>query len=127
MALEPEITKALDQMSRLVERTLKTQAPYKTGTLRDSIKVTGKETPNGNLVLNSSYERYGTYLDYGTGRYNKYPNRGAYNPRPGKGTGGIKPRFWTTLPDTVKERIKMIIQKATGKMIASQFRRANRK
>lgn len=127
MAQDPEITKALDQMATLVQRTLKSQSPFKTGRLRDSIQVVGKETPNGNLVLNSSYEKYGTYLDWGTGRYNKFPNRGNYNPRPGKGTGGIKPRFWTTLSDSVKERIKMIIQQATGKMIASQFRRANRK
>lgn len=78
----------------------KRQAPVKTGALRDSIRAQVSE--KGISII---YRQYGVYTDYGT-----YDNRvyGAeqppspfempsWNPAPGRGGKGIRPRYWTSL------------------------------
>lgn len=126
MAIEPEIKKAMGDAARLIETLLKSQAPKKTGALAKSVQITPKETPKGNIVFQSNYNRYGRFLDWGTLAESAYPNRGKWNPRPGKGTGGIKPRFWTTINAATKQRIKQIMTAATAKVLKTQLRRATK-
>lgn len=127
MALEPEIKKAMGDAARVIESLLKFQAPKKTGSLAKSVKVVGQETKSGNVSFQSNYNRYGRFLDWGTLAESAYPNRGRWNPRPGKGRGGIKPRFWTTINAATRERVKQIMAAATSKVIKTQLRRATRK
>ena len=104
MDLKPAYTK----IARVIEQILKRQVPVKTGELKSSLKV--KVVAQGfgvDFVL--SEKKYGIYTDMGTGRY-KAKTRGMWNPRPGKGKGGIKPRFWKTISDKDQVRIQMIIE-----------------
>ena len=54
---------------------------------------------------------YGIYLDEGTGPY-KDDEFDPWNPNPGKGTKGIKPRHFTTVEPAVWARIEMMIEAA---------------
>ena len=125
MSEEPEITKAMAEAARLVEYTLKEQAPRKTGRLRDSISVTPSMTEAGNLSLKATYEEYGVFLDYGTGPFNTYPNRGRFNssPKSGVGLGGIFPRYWTSLSSSVRLRATQIFREAVAKVTKMQLKR----
>jgi len=129
MALDPEITKAMGDAAGLIETLLQTQVPVKTGTLRDSINVIGGEGKSGNIVFRASYKDYGVYLDYGTGPFKTYPNRGKFNPRPqsGVGRGGIFPRYWTSISEGVKLRIRDIIANATQDIIRKEIKRVKLK
>lgn len=127
MAIEPEIKKAMGDAARLIETLLKSQAPKKTGSLAKSVRVTGEESKSGNIAFKSNYNRYGRFLDWGTLAESAYPNRGKWNPRPGKGKGGIKPRFWTTINAATRDRVKQIMAAAASKIIKTQFRRAIKK
>lgn len=125
MALDPVITKAMGDAARIIEQVLQSQAPRKTGTLRDSVNVVGGEGKSGNIIFRASYKDYGVYLDYGTGPFNTYPSRGKYNPRPGSGVGkgGIIPRYWTSLNDTVRMQVRRIIQQTTQELIRTELKR----
>jgi len=125
MATDPEITKAMGDAARVIQELLRSQAPVKTGTLRDSVRVVGQEGKSGNIVFKSTYKDYGVYLDYGTGPFNTYPQRGAYrrNPGSGVGQGGIKPRFWTSLDESTRLRVRDIMKKATEQIIRTQLKR----
>lgn len=125
MATDPEITKAMGDAARLIQELLRSQAPVKTGTLRDSVRVRGEEGKSGNIVFRSTYKDYGVYLDYGTGPFNTYPQRSAYrrNPGSGVGQGGIKPRFWTSLDESTRLRVRDIMKKATEQIIKTQLKR----
>lgn len=95
--------------SRL-EAIIRGQAPVKTGKLRASVQV---RFVKGVLeIYLPSETKYGTYLHTGTGSetasgaskifedaYFNLRNR-KWNPSPGKGVGGIKPRYWMNVSDT---------------------------
>ena len=125
MALDPVITKAMGDAARVIELVLQSQAPRKNGTLRDSVNVVGGEGKSGNIIFRASYKDYGVYLDYGTGPFNTYPSRGRYNQRPGSGVGkgGIIPRYWTSLNDTVRMQVRRIIQQTTQELIRTELKR----
>jgi hypothetical protein len=121
MATPPQMKIAYQKSAILIERELQKQAPVKTGALRRSIKVTANMTEDG-VTFSADYNKYGIYVDRGTGPY-KTKRRGGWNPSPGKGKGGIKPRFWTTIPRPLQNQIKTLIQKATMAWIRFELRR----
>ena len=128
MALEPEIAKAMGDAARLIEELLRSQAPVAKrngGTLRDSVKVIGGEGKSGNIIFRSTYKDYGVYLDYGTGPFNTYPKRGTFkrNPGSGVGQGGIRSRYWTSLDESTRLRVRDIMKKATEQIIRTQLKR----
>lgn len=114
-------TQAIATSARLMQANLKRQAPFDTGVLHKSIKVRG--TMVGDRVeFNVSYAEHGIYTDLGTGRY-RTRTRKTWNPRPGKGKGGIKPRFWLTFSKTVYDNMRRRIAAATGKFIIVALKR----
>ena len=122
---ELNLSQALNTAARLIEANLKRQAPVDTGALKRSIKVKANYTGES-IQFRYDYLYYGVYVDKGTGPYGVYGKGnkpGQWNPRPGKGKGGIKPRFWTSLQDSTKIRIKKIIAKVIGEYIRTQFRK----
>jgi len=106
---------AYDKIARIIEQILKRQVPVRTGELKSSLRVTvvgsGLEIE---FVL--SEKKYGIFTDMGTGRY-KAKSRGKWNPRPGKGRDGIRPRFWKSISDKDQVRIQILIQEELTKQI----------
>lgn len=110
-----EFDQAISMSARLMAANLRRQAPVDTGALRRSIKVQGRMTGD-RINFSITYLAYGKFTDMGTGRYHTRTRR-SWNPRPGRGRGGIKPRFWLTLERAVYENLQRRIAKATGKFI----------
>lgn len=114
--ISPLIIQAADLAARVAENEIRSQAP--SGTISGGTRVIPilLETPDGfdisfETVLEDSV-KYGWYLDSGT-LAEKEPNEEAeWNPEPGKGEGGIKPRYWTNLKPEAQARIDMIIEDA---------------
>ena len=121
-AFEPNLTPVIKKAARLMETRLKYQAPYRTGKLKKSIRVQGFENKDG-IQFVADYVQYGVYLDNGTGPYRQTRTDGEeWNPRPGKGKGGIKPRFWTNTDQKTKD----VMAKMINAEIAKQFKQAIR-
>jgi hypothetical protein len=107
-------------VSKLVQAELKNQVPVDTGALRKSIRVQAVESANG-FEIKSGYLTYGIFVDSGTKRYHKPNPKASWNPNPGRGIGGIKPRYWTNLSPEVTLRISKLIAKETAKQIKAQL------
>jgi hypothetical protein len=131
MAEDLDFSQALNTASRLITANLKRQVPVGKGTkkkpggaLKRSIKVKGTFTGES-IQFRYSYLKYGVWVDKGTGIYGVYGKgkRGQWNPNPAEGKKGIRPRFWTTLEDSTRMRIKKIIAKVIGQYIRIQFRK----
>ena len=123
MAQDLELSGPLNMAARLIEANLKRQAPVDTGALKRSIKVKANYTGES-VQFRYSYNTYGVFVDKGTrpyGVYGKGRKPGPWNPNPGKGEGGIKPRFWTSLENSTKIRVKRIISKVINQYIRTQF------
>jgi hypothetical protein len=120
--MEPEIVRAASLAARLMETKLRSQAPVKTGALRDSVKVVPRFTEKSVLLDVVSLD-YGKYTDLGTGPYKTPPSkRRSWNKTPGKGKGGIKPRFWTSLTRSFRiQQINSFFNEAIKKIIKRQF------
>ena len=122
MAADPKLQAALNMAARIATNVLKKQVPVKKGDLQKSIKVSGVQTDNS-VKLVSDYLPYGVYTDRGTGPYRTRAGR-PWNPNPGKGQGGIRPRFWTTLDQANRTKINNILRKAMADFIKiSLFRK----
>lgn len=121
MAINLDISKAAFMAARVYQTRLRFQAPVKTGALRDSVAVVPLITSDG-VVFSTTYKTYGRYLDSGTGKYYRPNKRANWRARPGKGQGGIKPRYWTNINDTVTlNRISDIFAKDVAKQIKQQL------
>ena len=112
----------LPTISKLVKSEMKNQVPVKTGKLRRSITVQAVETPDG-FEIKSGYLTYGIFLDSGTKRYNKPNPKARWNPAPGKGKGGIKPRYWTNLSPEATLRISKLVVQETSRQIRQELKR----
>ncbi len=113
---ELNLTKVYRRIEVLVRNKLREQVPVgETGKLQRSITVKVVETPDGfNLV--TGYLTYGRFVDLGTKRYYKGENPDArWNPNPGKGKGGIKPRYWTNLGKPTTKLIADLLAKEIAK------------
>ena len=111
------VYEALDALGVEIVNILKAQAPEKTGALRNSIrhKVV---TKNNEWALSFYYLRYGVFVDLGT-----YENADTaafgvsafdmptWNPNPGKGGFGIRPRYWSSLSESASELQGYLAQK----------------
>jgi hypothetical protein len=124
MAQDLELTQALNLSARLLADNLRKQVPVKTGKLKRSIKVKANYTGKS-VQFRYDYERYGIWVDKGTRPYGVYGKgkNGPWNPNPGKGTGGIRPRFWTSIETTVLVNVKRMMAKVIGQYIRIQFRK----
>lgn len=124
MAEDINFSQALSTASRQITATLKRQVPVDTGALKESISVKGNYTGES-IQFRYGYLKYGVYVDKGTGPYavRGKGKTGEWNPRPGKGRGGIRPRFWTSLDGGTKSRVKRIIARVTAQFIRTQFRK----
>lgn len=129
MAQDLELSAPLNMAARLIEANLRRQVPVgkgtkkkKGGALKRSIKVKANYTGKS-VQFRYSYNSYGVFVDKGTGPYavRGKGRSGQWNPNPGKGTDGIKPRFWTSLESSTKIRVKKIISKVIGQYIKTQF------
>jgi hypothetical protein len=107
------LTPATNMVSRMISNQLRRQAPVDTGRLKRSIHVTvRREGGDGDytFTFEAEYNGYGIYTDLGTGPYGVTESaREEWNPNPGKGKGGIKPRFWNSLSESVMKPIEDII------------------
>jgi len=120
--MEPELTQALNTVSRLISNQLRRQSPVRTGALKKSVSVRYVSDSNGTITFQGKYLKYGKYVDLGTGPY-KTTKREAWNSKPGKGKGGIKARFWTSLEGSTTKNIKKMLQKAISDSIKLRFKR----
>ena len=123
MAKDLDITPAMNMAARIYQTRLRYQAPVDTGKLKNSIKVRAVANKDG-FQLVSSYLDYGIFTDSGTKRYHRPSETAPWNRKPGKGKGGIKPRYWTNVQDdaTVR-RVSNIIAKEIAKQVQQQFRK----
>ena len=122
MSTEPEYKRAAYDAVRIIERIITSQAPVKTGALKNSIRVQPKFR-NDRVSLDFYYLEYGRYVDLGTGRYRTSPSkRRNWNPKPGKGKGGIKPRFWTTLKKDVRREVNKLFAKYSFKFFVRRMK-----
>lgn len=118
---ELNLLKAATMAARVYQTRLKFQAPVDTGKLQRSIKVVPEITPDG-VAFRETYKTYGIYTDSGTRRYYKPDKQAKWRPRPGKGRGGIKPRYWTNINDSATlRRISDIFAKDLAKQIKQQL------
>ena len=102
------------KISRKLEQILQNQAPFDTGRLKSSIVVQYDDT---GFTISLGSADYGMFLHEGTGREKDagansnfseaYANMIAknWNPNPGEGQEGIKPRYWMNFSDSVYEMI----------------------
>jgi len=123
---ELNLTKSANLAARVYKTRLRYQAPVRTGELKRSIEVVPEFTSNGVRFI-ETYAQYGIYTNSGTGRYYK-PNKTAkWNPRPGRGRGGIKPRYWTNISDRITlDRIKRIFADDVAKQIKQELGKYNK-
>ena len=117
--MQIDLTPTYNKISRKLEAILRSQAPVDTGHLQNSVMVLYDE--NGFVIYDTT--TYGMYLHRGTGDEadagasqddsRTYLNliRKKWNPNPGKGEGGIKPRYWMNFADSVYEMIDQEMEK----------------
>ena len=126
MNIPAEIKMAMDKASRIIVLALRQQAPVAKegrdrGDLRNSIKVTPIFTSTENFGFEITANEYGLFLDGGTGRY-KTKDRKEWNPNPGKGDDGIKPRFWLSVPPRVWKKVNALLSSAIKKYLQRKFK-----
>ena len=123
--MELTLKPILPTIAKLMQDQLRRQAPdgpESGDPLRKSVVVRAKESKDG-VQMVTGYLTYGIFTDSGTGRYKKPNPNATWNPKPGKGKGGIKPRYWTNLDKALKMRIARIIEKELAKQIQQSFRK----
>lgn len=110
--MSPEVQKIYENAARSIENELRNQAPSSRIAGGTTVVVVYEgDNVEFKTVLAEDVE-YGWYLDKGTGKEASKGEPGNWNPNPGRGDDGIKPRFWTSLSDTFVERIDMMVEEA---------------
>lgn len=107
------------KISRRLEAILRSQAK---GSLKNSVAVVYDE--NGLTIMESS--GYGIYTHRGTGKYKKGNTYAdtmnyKYDPDPGVGEGGIRPRYWLNFSQAVWQQVDDEIAKAIGLILQAQI------
>jgi hypothetical protein len=111
-----DLTPVLKMAARIVQTTIETQVPVRTGKLKNGIKV---YVENEEIVV-SVEEDYGAYTDYGTGPY--YQGNFGEGWDAGlfegyrKGQGGIQAQKWSSLPTNVEEEIAVMIDEEIDRL-----------
>jgi hypothetical protein len=110
-----ELFTALNTAAQIIAFEIRAQAPSQK--IANSISVqpvlsSDMETEiEVNFEVNYGDKTYGLYLDFGT-MAEREEERGEWNPFPGKGKGGIKPRFFTTPSEATTLRVMELIEEA---------------
>lgn len=113
------------KIQTLIKNRLRFQVPVAKGTkkkpggeLKASVDVKVYQNERG-VQFKSSFLEYGKFTDEGTKPYYKgeQPNK-KWNPKPGPGKKGIKPRYWTHLDKATLQQISKLIAKETTKQLA---------
>ena len=125
MSIPAQLRAPLERCATLIRKNLQDQVPVKTGALKRSIRVRPVETSDG-YAFKASYKQYGIYVDRGTGPY-ATQRRGKWNSTPGKGKGGIRPRFWSTIAASTITRVKKILEKAVDDYVIFELKRIVKK
>ena len=127
---ELDLSQALNKICRELESILQNQAPKRTGALKDSIQV----VPDGNDGITIQIgAKYGIYLYRGTGSErdpmsdeddsvaydNLYTKK--WDPKPGKGKGGMKPRYWMNFSTTVWEQAQDELERAIQEALQEEI------
>jgi len=119
------LTPATNMASRLISLQLRRQAPVKSGALKRSIHVNVEREDLGDNIsftFTTEYLGYGIFTDLGTRPYGVSPEqRGEWNPNPGKGKGGIKPRFWNSISESVWQPIEDMLADAIAQSIQNEY------
>jgi hypothetical protein len=119
---ELSLTKVYKRIETLIKNRLRFQVPVgETGDLKKSITVKVEETSRGVKFI-EGYLTYGIFTDSGTGRYWKPNPKAKWNPKPGKGKGGIKPRYWTNLDTATTTMISQLLKKDVKIQIETQLK-----
>lgn len=105
--IDKKLDYAYDVIARMIQPAIRAQAPVKSGDLQKSITVSWTKDAAGNATFSTEFLQYGIFTDMGTGPY-LASTPGIWTPNPGPGVGGIKPRFWNTISDSLDARIEMI-------------------
>lgn len=123
-----DLRETYNKIARRLEQILQLQAPVDTGRLRKSIAVTYDK--KGFVIYDPT--GYGFYTHAGTGResaskgsnpesvYDALGDR-TWNPNPGVGKGGIKPRFWMNFSESVYEMINTELEKAYAEVLEEEI------
>ena len=111
---------ALDAMGIEIVNILKAQAPRATGKLQNSIRYR-VVTKNNEWALSFYYIYYGVYVDLGTYDNADTASYGIsafdlpqWNPNPGRGGFGIRPRYWSSLSQDATELQEFLAKKIEG-------------
>lgn len=108
MDLKPAIIEA-ERIATLLVKTQIGVSAFRTGNLQKSVSVVGEIQGDQFFLVLNDPTSYGNFTDFGTKSY-RASEPGPFNPKPGKGQGGIIPRFWSTLDDATLERIRMVFE-----------------
>jgi len=120
---ELSLTKVYKRIEILIKNRLRFQVPVgETGNLKKSITVRVEET-SGGIKFIEGYLTYGIFTNSGTGRYWKPNPKAGWNPKPGKGKGGIKPRYWTNLDKATTTMISQLLKKDVKIQIQTQLKK----
>ena len=114
--MNPIIEDAAYLAARVIMNELQAQAP--SAKIGEGIVVLptftgyGSETEVDFEIFLADDVFYGKFLDSGTlDQYDPNPDA-EWRPNPGKGEGGILPRYWTNLSEEIQDRVNMIIEDA---------------
>jgi len=114
--MSPIIEAAAYEAARVVQNELMAQAPSdkiaKGLTVVPIIEGQGDDTSISYEILLDENVIYGVFLDSGTLEEYDPNDEAEWDPNPGKGEGGIKPRYWISIPEEAQVRIDMIIEAA---------------
>jgi hypothetical protein len=127
MAKNPYLQKAIKRAEELITLVLKKQVPVRTGTLKNSIKVKGSLSSNGNILFRSDYKQYGVYVDLGTYDFKVTPAERkpfmGYRKNIDPNKKGIMPQFWTSLSQLNRAKVTGILGAALEDYLRFQLRR----
>lgn len=115
MARKRNLQQAYSQVAKQIKTILLGQVPVyqgdrtdiKKGLLKGSLGVT--VNANGWSIR---MKKYGMFLNSGSGPYFKPSAKKPWNPNPGRGRGGIKPRYWENIPLATEMKIMDVIATA---------------
>jgi len=107
------VTIAARTAAAIIEEELKLQAPSNKIGSGLTVYPVIEEDAIDFVVVFADGVKYGIFLDRGTGRYRAGETEvGRWNPNPGKGKGGIIPRFFTVISDSAQERVAQVLEEA---------------
>ena len=129
ISISNEIRSLMDEVGRNVLNIWRRQAPDDTGALRNSLTYRIVQTTSDISVV-FGYLEYGMFVNIGTGQYADHSSYGlfpfelpSWQPNPGKGRYGIKPRYWMSVSSNrtyFEEELSIIVETVTNNIITTR-------